>query len=141
MNPQMNIKLDRVMVIKKLTDKIAAAKDQAAEIKKQEVAYEKEVQKWAKECETLIKKNSVGIKSVDAYFGYKTDGKYRVEVNYLLDERIALPEKPVQDKIISHDVAMIKIKAMERMRDILILCTDETISSKVYQNIIEYIVD
>lgn len=141
MNPQMNIKLDRVMVIKKLTDKIAAAKDKAAEIKKQEVAYQKEVQKWAKECEAIIRKNTVGIRSVDTYFNYKQDGKYRVEVDYLLDEKIALPQKPAQDNITSYVVAMDQIKAMERMRDILVMCTEDSISSKVYQNIIQYIVD
>lgn len=141
MTPQMNVKLDRAMVIKKLTDKIAAAKDKAAEIKKKEAAYEKEVQKWAKECEAIIKKNSAGIGDIDNYFHYNTAGKYYVKVQYLLDDRINLPQRPALNDIISYDRAMKQVKEMERMRDILILCTEDTISSKVYQSVLSYIID
>jgi hypothetical protein len=140
MNRQMvNLKLDRSMVIRKVTEKISLLKTKADEIKKQEATYEKELQKYYKECEAIIKKGNIGIKEI--YTRSKYEGGCDVEVTYLFENSPILPTKPVAVIEKPSKVILNTITELENMRTLLVMCTDETISSKVHSDLIKYILD
>lgn len=140
MNPQMvNLKLDRSMVIKKVNDKISFLRTKVDEIKKQEATYEKELQKYYKECEAIVKKGNIGIKEI--YARSRFEGGCEIELTYVFKDEPTLPKKPVAENERSSKVILNTIAELERMRTLLVMCTDETISSKVHSDLIKYILD
>lgn len=145
MNPSnINLKLDRKEVINVLTTALANHTKELVAAEKEAAQYQKEFDKFSKNVVAVIKKSLLKVNDASR-FKFE-DGHVGCELEVILDMNdytdLKLPTKPKYHESTNKvQYCKAKIKELENIIKLLKLSKDETINSKMYQNLTSYLID
>lgn len=132
----LNINLDRNMVITRLKEKRVSLEHEYLDTAKLEYAYKEAMEAYNNAViDAILKGLKDGKGNVDDVDAYSCST--RIRVNFAVD--IKKPERSNKSYYKSSDRLKSQMDEIDRMIDLLEMCSDATIKSKQYGNIIDFL--
>ena len=131
-----NVNLNRVMVIDRLKSKLNLLQAELEHTKKLEVLYEADMQNYREAVIAAVVEAVADGAAIDSVDSYTDITSIRVKVN---TRHIVEPRNPRYELNKSSDRIQQDIQSVESNINLLEMCSDETIKSKSYGNILSFL--